>query len=1167
MVDFANGVSVTHSDDVSVIETQTDRQRRSLDGAEPGGVDLDRILADAEFELAADLTIRGEDKPLRRGDRRSEAARAPRIEVALDPNQRAVILIEEQGGVYHWGWPLGAQAEGRDRRAQGTDRAVFDLALMAAGQGAARPGERADDPARRRRGVPLLGLVGEKLIKPIRVRVLRFLARRATDALVNRIEGHVAEGPRCWDTVRGKWIAALPEIGDLGRPARILLLVHGTFSSTEASFAGLTSGTGDTAFPAAIAGTYDAVIGFDHKTLVWDPVENAQAMKFAFAGLPAGARIDAIAFSRGGLVYRVFEDAFRALRPDVEFGRVLFVGCTNSGTLLAEPENWEALVDLYTTIAMAAVRGASLLTGFAGVDPVSFVIRAIGDFVKVLPELAITEGSVPGLAAMRPGSATIRSLPTRTSDLVRYRALVSDFHPRIDQSRGITAEIAEFLINLMADRFFAQANDLVVHTDSMADFGAAGLLDPSGVHMISPAEQIYHTIYFSTPENLARVTALLLEMGHEKGAAPAAPSVPLPDPSPEAFAASPLPLPERRMRRGGGAGERAAPVAASPRRGDVPVPEAALEAAAQTEPAATAQLHLAAHIDAEPVIGCPMLVGVVISPEQIAALDGKAMDRGPQAVDVDTGIPLILEVTPLSNARLLTEGTREVPVPEQATTHWFLVEGFHPGKARIQIEVRQQSRALVVLLLEPVFVEGSASRIVQHSAAMMAEAGTDEPVFLRIYEIEQPDGKTLIKYNLESRSPRFAAIENSAGLSRERTEAFFADFLKQLDDSYNLGEQGYRQRKQELLGIAGEIADQIIPEKVRRALWDNRDQIEAIQVIADRSTIPWELLSITPPDGGEGDGRFLSEWGLLRRLPGAPWPGRRIDLDPAKARYVVPDYLDDSADLKFAQQERHNFVSHFPGARELEADQGAVRAFLASEAADCSVLHFACHGSASQGAVLSAGLKMQEERQVDGRLVRNTLTHSTVRQVARFGTEGPSCLVFLNACEAGRAGTHLQSDAVGFADAFLRPKSNQGAAIFIAAMWQIDDELALVFADSFYRGLGEGKNLVRALGDARVAIERKFDFTWLAFTALRRPSGQGPVRRRKHQAEAFPLPAWPRLAHARCERLRSLRITTRTTFRWRSHLRYPQSSLPRRNPCLSTDRNARSREPSWHDRR
>ena len=60
------------------------------------------------------------------------------------------------------------------------------------------------------------------------------------------------------------------------RPARVLLLVHGTFSSTVGAFGAMAVWPGAEGFVATVLSAYDAVIGYDHRTLSVDPKQNAR---------------------------------------------------------------------------------------------------------------------------------------------------------------------------------------------------------------------------------------------------------------------------------------------------------------------------------------------------------------------------------------------------------------------------------------------------------------------------------------------------------------------------------------------------------------------------------------------------------------------------------------------------------------------------------------------------------------------------------------------------------------------------------------------------------------------------------------------------------------------------------------------------------------------------
>src|SRR5690606_32533370 len=94
------------------------------------------------------------------------------------------------------------------------------------------------------------------------------------------------------------------------------------------------------------------------------------------------------------------------------FNRVVFVASTNGGTLLAEPENWESLVNLYTNLAAGACRVIGLIApqSKAVTLVLDDIIQSVGSFVKYCADSAITKRLVPGLAAMKPNGKFIRSI-------------------------------------------------------------------------------------------------------------------------------------------------------------------------------------------------------------------------------------------------------------------------------------------------------------------------------------------------------------------------------------------------------------------------------------------------------------------------------------------------------------------------------------------------------------------------------------------------------------------------------------------------------------------------------------------------------------------------------------------------------------------------------------
>ena len=116
-------------------------------------------------------------------------------------------------------------------------------------------------------------------------------------------------------------------------------------------------------------------------------------------------------------------------------------------------------------------------------------------------EVAIDEGRVPGLAAMRPTSEIVKGLNDAAGGLDRlaaYYTMSSNFVARMEPRNGITKELAEFIIDRVTNRLFQGENDLVVDTASMTTFGTRKeRLDAGGTFTFGDTDDVYHTIYFA----------------------------------------------------------------------------------------------------------------------------------------------------------------------------------------------------------------------------------------------------------------------------------------------------------------------------------------------------------------------------------------------------------------------------------------------------------------------------------------------------------------------------------------------------------------------------------------------------------------------------------------------------------------------------------------------
>jgi CHAT domain-containing protein len=282
------------------------------------------------------------------------------------------------------------------------------------------------------------------------------------------------------------------------------------------------------------------------------------------------------------------------------------------------------------------------------------------------------------------------------------------------------------------------------------------------------------------------------------------------------------------------------------------------------------------------------------------------------------------------------------------------------------------------------------------------------------------------------------------------------------------------------------MANDLLPERLRRALWTNRKHISAVQVLSEDTSIPWEMMFLSDPDRQDVDGEgFLAEFGVIRWLHDTQWPPTRLSIRPERVRYVVPTYPVPEYVLPEAQKERDVLAHMFPGSVQLEADSVLLDAQL-RRPGPIDILHVSGHGLSTVGNVIQASLLMTGRVDPQGRYEPDELTDSIVKTALAFEPNSQP-IVFLNACQAGRSGNSMVGVG-GFAGAFLKPTSNRGAGAFIGAQWSVGDATALTFATTFYQSLLAGQTLVAATRAARTAAKAAGELSWLSYTVYGDPA-------------------------------------------------------------------------------
>ncbi len=370
--------------------------------------------------------------------------------------------------------------------------------------------------ARRRRRGPAVGLGGE-VVRTFRFEDLppneigRYLS--ALDRKLNPSDGlrQVA-----W-TNKGAGLIPVQRMAE----GRTLLLIHGTFSKSEALLEQLNgTDSGSTFLQDALdtsrrTARYAQVLAFEHATVGVSPVMNAFDLARATQGI--SGPIDVICHSRGGLVARWWQTGFR---PDFGDARTVFVGSPLAGTSLAAPPRLKESLEFLANIA-------NVFTGVASVTSVAVpflsvatglmkVVSSVTSFTAKTPLLDAVVAMIPGLAAQ--GRVGNNAELARLQRLVGaappgWFAVQSNFEP---DSVGwkfwkrfvrLGTEVKDGL----ADAVFRDHNDLVVDTSSMRALGDQTIIPAAQTLNFGTSGLVHHCNYFEQPQTVQFLRDVLLK--------------------------------------------------------------------------------------------------------------------------------------------------------------------------------------------------------------------------------------------------------------------------------------------------------------------------------------------------------------------------------------------------------------------------------------------------------------------------------------------------------------------------------------------------------------------------------------------------------------------------------------------------------------------------------
>lgn len=377
------------------------------------------------------------------------------------------------------------------------------------------------------------------------VRLYRFfkgasVTEAAVDAATQKIESKLVATD---SLLHCRTAADLDTPGPLPEGQKMLVLLHGTFSSTLGSFGNLTPSAEPAfsgpwhrlteAYPGPDSGA-PGIFAFEHRTLSKSPLENAIDL---IGQVPRGAEIDILSHSRGGLVGELICRAARtgangagtifdaidrkimsakhsgeALKivleqldeldrklgeKELRIGSFVRIACPMRGTLLASER-----LDLYLSVFLNLL---SLAPG-----PQQVFVSAMSEFVRAVVGSRKDITMLPGLEAMMPSAAHIAML--NRQDLTLDTPL--DIIGGDIEAGGILRALAVFATDL----FYREDHDLVVNTSAM--FGGAARTTETRA-LISRGSNVAHFNYFRNSDSLDRIADTLT--GHLPPVARSAP--------------------------------------------------------------------------------------------------------------------------------------------------------------------------------------------------------------------------------------------------------------------------------------------------------------------------------------------------------------------------------------------------------------------------------------------------------------------------------------------------------------------------------------------------------------------------------------------------------------------------------------------------------------------
>lgn len=416
-----------------------------------------------------------------------------------------------------------------------------------------------------------------------------------------------------------------------------------------------------------------------------------------------------------------------------------------------------------------------------------------------------------------------------------------------------------------------------------------------------------------------------------------------------------------------------------------------------------------------------------------------------------------------------------VPKAGESRHAQFKLKAIEQGRGSIRIRAFRRGEPLGLISLEPVVAAATEDAVLverprRARARRLAKPSPQLPDLTVFVEEWEAGDDTQYRILLTANDPALELNLHTYGPFKLELDParFFDEFFTEIEQ-LPLKTRADRDMADRRLAAKGAyLTETLMPGDLRDKLWAVRDRISSIIVQSEEPWIPWELCRLMGREGGRVvDGPFLCEaYTVTRWLPGV---GFKRPLSLRNLALVVPD----DSGLPLSGAEKAYVRSLGKGRRkvtEVPATYARLQDAFAKGIYDG--WHFTGHGAARDENPDRSPIHLAEGES----FTPDSLSGSA----ANVGIPHP--LVFINACQVGRSGMALTGIG-GWANRFVEA----GAGAFIGAYWSVYDEPAFAFATEVYTRLLDGVPVGRAVRDARLAIRKPGDPTWLAYTVFADP--------------------------------------------------------------------------------